>query len=1235
MPGGAGWGKFGPAMPLVTLHDLILGEGDGWAEMPVTLDVAATAAVTVSYASFNLSANSGDYQPVSGTLVIPAGQTSAVIRVRIEDDLAPEVGQSFRIAVLRVEGAGSATSQALVTIRDDDGPRGQPLLRVSDVVVDEAAGVARFAIVLDRVADGPVRVSYATADGSARAGTDYTAMSGQLEFAAGQLVQYVTVPLMNDVAAEGAEGFALVLSAPVNALLADPQAVAVIGQSDGLAVAAPVLDLADVVVDESGGFADIRLSLSAPAATAVTARLATVPGTADAGDFLASAITVTFAPGETLRTVRVALVDDAVAEPVQGFALLLADLAGARAGRDRALVTIVDDDGPRAQPLVQVADVLVDEAAGFAELVLQLDRPSAAPVSLAYATANGTALAVQDFTAQSGHVAFAPGQMLAVIRIPLVNDTLGEGSEGFAINFSQVSGAALASTSARVIIAANDAPATAAPMLLLEDAVAAEGAGFAEVVLRLSAPATSPITVRVDSVAGSAGAADFVPFTQTVTFAPGQMAKTLRVPLAADGTGEMAESFALELRQPEGALIGRGLAQVLIVDDDAAPATPQLRVQGASVDEGAGEMVFTLRLDRPAPGPVSFSYATESGSASAGADFTAISGRITLAAGAVATQLRVPISNDALREGDEFFLLRLSQLDGATSADPSAIGVIASSDAPAVALPQVTLLPAMGIEGEGFARLTLRLSAPAGTATAIRVETLADSADAADFTTISTLVQFAPGQTLASVLVPLMDDAQAEPAEAIRVELTSAQGLAVPLAVHTIALADDDALAPPAGLAQAGGSGDDLLFGQAAADVLTGADGADQLLGGAGADRLSGGEGADLLLGGAGADQLWGGVGADLFRGTLAELGGDRIGDLASGDVIQLTDLALADLAFTRFGDALRINGITLFASGSAEIRISARAAAGGATELVAGARLAASDVTGDGLADVLWRHAAGYLTHWQATGTGLVGSSAPVQQAAAGWRAAGQGDVDGDGRDDLFWRHNDGGFTYWHASVDGSFAPASFYARPGPTWQLAGIGDVTGDGRADVLWRHDDGSTTFWIGTGTGFAASPDFFTRVGTDWRLAGVADYSGDGVDDLLWRQDGGAVAMWRATGTGFVADFPLGFVAPDWRIAGSGDFDGDGFADFAWRHAGGALAVWRGGEGAWDNAGFAQHYADPAWQLAAIGDYSGDGLADLLWRHAGGGVTWWRSTGTGFDAATGFYAEVDPAWEVIPA
>ena len=112
------------------------------------------------------------------------------------------------------------------------GPVG---IAVADARVEEDAGaLLAFVVTLSRAASRVVTVDYATADGSAEAGVDYTAASGTLTFQAGASSQTVEVAVLDDAHDEGEETLTLTLSNAAGGRLTDGEATGTIKNRDPL-----------------------------------------------------------------------------------------------------------------------------------------------------------------------------------------------------------------------------------------------------------------------------------------------------------------------------------------------------------------------------------------------------------------------------------------------------------------------------------------------------------------------------------------------------------------------------------------------------------------------------------------------------------------------------------------------------------------------------------------------------------------------------------------------------------------------------------------------------------------------------------------------------------------------------------------------------------------------------------------------------------------------------------------
>ena len=442
----------------------------------------------------------------------------------------------------------------------------------------------------------------------------------------------------------------MALSNLVGATALDPVGTAVIGANDEPAVSKASISIDDVVVGEQDGFADFVIRLDAPTNAPLTVNYSTVNSTATGfSDYIPVSGTLTFAAGETVKTVRVQLVDDFDTEAAEVFTMNLSTpSANATIARKSATATIIDNDAQSGTPQVSINDFVVDEAAGTASFVITLDRPSAGVVSLNYATQDGTALAGSDYVAASGTLTFAPGETAKTVKVGLINDTLQEGAEAFSLALSGLIGATVLNPVGTAVIGANDEPVVTRASISIDDVVVGEQDGFADFVVRLDAPTSAPLTVDYSTVNSTAtGFSDYIPASGTLTFAPGETVKTVRVQVTDDFDTEGPEVFTMNLSTPSAnATIARKSATATIIDNDAPSGTPRVSIGDLVVDEAAGTANFVITFDRPSAGVVSLNYATQDGTALAGSDYVAASGTLTFAPGETAKTVKVLVTDD-------------------------------------------------------------------------------------------------------------------------------------------------------------------------------------------------------------------------------------------------------------------------------------------------------------------------------------------------------------------------------------------------------------------------------------------------------------------------------------------------------------------------------------------------------------------------------------------------------------
>jgi hypothetical protein len=227
-------------------------------------------------------------------------------------------------------------------------PPPPPSLRILDATVAEgnsAAASATFTVTLSAASAQPIAVAYTTGNGTANAGSDYQSASGTLAFAPGDTTKTITVVVNGDRLGEANETFVVNLSNPTYANIADGQGVGTILDDE------PRISISDVTKSEGRRnkttLFTFTVTLSAAYDQPVAILFQTVNGTATTSDndYVAKSGTLTFAPGETTKTITIEVKGDSKRETSETFYLDLFGLSGnALFTKNRGLGTILNDD---------------------------------------------------------------------------------------------------------------------------------------------------------------------------------------------------------------------------------------------------------------------------------------------------------------------------------------------------------------------------------------------------------------------------------------------------------------------------------------------------------------------------------------------------------------------------------------------------------------------------------------------------------------------------------------------------------------------------------------------------------------------------------------------------------------------------------------------------------------------------------------------------------------------------
>ncbi len=497
------------------------------------------------------------------------------------------------------------------------------------------------------------------------------------------------------------------------------------------------LTSSSVQVVEGAGPARYQVRLNRQNETAVMVRYTTRDESAHAGlDYVRPVSNMlSFEAGGNLETwINVPILDDALHEEEETFTLELVDAQGAELGTAIGRVIIVDNDGA---PTVSVTPAAYVREGGSANIFLRLSNVSTKPVPISYSTSDVTATAVADYEAVSARsVTIEPGETGTVIQVPTRDDAVHEGREAFMV---QLDGG----DRTIVTILDNDR----LPQLSIGDVTVSEDGGRAKLAVSLSGASAVRVGVAFATQDGTAKAgADYTRALGTLVFAPGETVRDIWVPVARDDVVEEDEGFVVRLSAPEHAAVLDAEGNVTIKDDPI-----EVSIYDGTGTESLEELVMAVRLSLGSTKVVSVQFAVTGGTATSDVDYESTQGLVVFETGSTEAQVRIPLIDDDLQEGDETIEVTLSNPTNAQIGQAVATGTIVDDEtAPgvqvrAIAVSQSEAVFVVGLLAPVAERMTGNYRTVDGTAWA-----------GEDYERMEGVLEFGPGETRKEVRVPLL-----------------------------------------------------------------------------------------------------------------------------------------------------------------------------------------------------------------------------------------------------------------------------------------------------------------------------------------------------------------------------------------------------------------------------------------------------------------------------------------------
>ncbi|MCR9253694.1 MAG: cadherin domain-containing protein, partial [bacterium] len=790
--------------PGISIDDVTIAEGNSGtitADFTVTLDAASGKTITVEYSTSDNTATDtdGDYDAITTTiLTFNPGETSKTISVTINGDSKDEDDESFFVDLSNPTNATITDSQGEGTITNDDSV---PAISIDDVTVTEGNSStvnANFTVTLDAASGKTITVDYSTSDNTATtADSDYNAIATTtLTFNPGETSKTVSVTVSGDSKDEDDESFFVDLSNPTNATITDSQGEGTITNDDS----APGISIDDVTVTEGNSgtiTADFTISLDAASGKTITVDYSTSDNTATTADSDYDAIattTLTFNPGETSKSFSVTVNGDLNVENDESFFVDLTNAVNASISDNQGIGTISNDE---SGPQITIGDATVTEGntgSVSAIFTVSLDASSSSTITVDYTTSDNTASSANgDYDQVSTTtLTFNPGETSHSIEVFVNGDLLDEEDESFFIDLSTATNATIADNQAEGTITDDDD----APSISINDVSVTEGnSGTSTATFTISLDFESGKSVSVDYATSDNTAttadADYDQIgTTTLTFAAGETSKTIDVTINGDETEESDESFLVDLTNAVNASIADNQGEATIEDDDA-PALPELTISDVSVTEGSEVVTINVNLSTVSTDDITVDYVSVTNTAE-DKDFVSGSGSLTILAGETSASFDVSINDDDTVEIDESFFINLSNVVNATIIDSQAEITIENDDSTELSISDSSIEESD--ESSNMASFVVTLSNPSDFTVEVDVQSVEGSANSGtDYITFnSQTITFEPGEISKNIDIEVNGDLVVESDETFTIELSNPVNATIANNSATGTIEDDD-----------------------------------------------------------------------------------------------------------------------------------------------------------------------------------------------------------------------------------------------------------------------------------------------------------------------------------------------------------------------------------------------------------------------------------------------------------
>ncbi len=492
-------------------------------------------------------------------------------------------------------------SNAVLTIRDTVNAPGQLMFATNSYSVSKGNTILNLTVQRVRGSSGIVSVNYATwsgmGPGAAIPDGNFASTNGILTLSDTVTSGTIPITILQTNLVQGPVTFSVFLSNPSAATLGQPTNTVITILEDNVALA---FATNAITVNEKAGSVTLNVARLYVLTNMVTVNYSTVDGTAKSNvNYSAVSGTLTFAPGQSVRPIPVPILYDTNVTGDLAFTVALSSPSVPAQLTTPSVATVVVQDADAGLSFTNSATTVL-RTAGNAFITVVCSNTNVEPMSVNFATADGTAVAGEDYTATSGTLVFANGVATNVFSVPIIANSV-VGSRSFTVSLSNPTAPGQLVPPSTQTVTIVDGVA----FFAFSDTTYSvqKTAGPAAITVLRTGLANSIATVNYQTAAGTAvPGVNYSNVSGTLTFSSGVTSQTFNVPIYNNvGVAQPDLTVLLQLMNPTGGRLVPPDAAVLTIHDNTgsyviAAGSALVSESGAGAPDGIIESNETVTM---------------------------------------------------------------------------------------------------------------------------------------------------------------------------------------------------------------------------------------------------------------------------------------------------------------------------------------------------------------------------------------------------------------------------------------------------------------------------------------------------------------------------------------------------------------------------------------------------------------------------------------------------------------